>query len=80
MKMFDRLRGGADTRCTAFFALIAICVASTAAPARADNSAHLMHRVQGALAQNDNLNGAHCYAASAGVSVLYGTVFDKKDP
>jgi hypothetical protein len=79
--MFDRLRAGAETRGLVLSAAIAIatCVALIPAPARADNSARVMHRVQAAMAQNDNLNGAQCYAAPAGVIVLYGTVFDKKD-
>jgi hypothetical protein len=77
--MTDRLRTDAKIMRSGFIALIAICAATIAVPARADNSARLMHRVQAALAQNDNLNGAQCYAASAGTIVLYGTVFDKKD-
>ncbi len=79
--MTDRWRASVEARRLVLFALIAIsiCVTAIATPARADHSARLMHRVQGALAQNDNLNGAHCYAASDGVIVLYGTVFDKKD-
>jgi osmotically-inducible protein OsmY len=58
---------------------ISICLTAAVAPANADNGSRLMHRVQAALAQNDNLNGAHCYTASGGTIILYGTVFDKKD-
>jgi hypothetical protein len=79
--MTDRLQAGARARRLTVSALIAISmfIAAASAPAFADNGARLMHRVQAALAQNDNLNGAKCYAASAGTIVLYGTVFDKKD-
>jgi hypothetical protein len=79
--MTDQMQAGAGARRRTLSALIAIsiCMVVTPAPARADNGARLMHRVQAALAQNDNLNGAKCYAASAGTIVLYGTVFDQKD-
>ncbi len=76
--MTERVQVGVRARRLALL-LIAICGAAMATPARADSSARLMSRVRAALAQNDNLNGAKCYAASVGTIVLYGTVFDKKD-
>ncbi|MGH7779497.1 MAG: BON domain-containing protein [Candidatus Binataceae bacterium] len=61
----------------ALLALVAMF--ARAESAYAISSSALMHRVYAALRANDNLNGANCYTASAGVVVLYGTVFNKSD-
>jgi osmotically-inducible protein OsmY len=58
---------------------IAVAILTAASIARADASAALMNRVNGALHSNDRLSGAKAYTAAPGVVVLYGTVFDDKD-
>lgn len=62
----------------ASFTLMLFLIAATRV-AHADAGTVLMNRVQGALAANNNLNGASCYVVSPGVVVLYGTVFDDND-
>src|ERR1700730_11643661 len=59
--------------------LIAIFIAGMPVSAWAQNSTALMRRVEAVLRSDRNLTGASCYAATPGVIVLYGKVFDNKD-
>jgi osmotically-inducible protein OsmY len=59
--------------------LIVAIVAGIPGSALADSPASLMKRVNAALKADVRLNGANAYTATAGVVVLYGTVFDQKD-
>jgi hypothetical protein len=70
---------GRDLRAIGIALLVALAISAAPAPAHADSSTALMHKVNAAFRANDNLNGAGAYTASPGVVVLYGTVFDEKD-